>query len=433
MNGRRRREASLLAALLAVLLVAGSVAFAAGPDPDMVVTPTSLSFGSSCVGVPAPPKTLTISNEADGSNPNADLLVTATEGGSHQADFNATPSLPEQFNIAPGDSDTMTVRFTPTARGARTARINLDHNDPTAPPNDDPVQVTLSGTGLDRRIGVDTGTVAFGEQRVGTRSPSKTLTIRNPGQDAIQVSSLQRTGANRTDFVVTAPAVPFTIAAGDFRTVTIAFQPTGEGLRRGTLEISSNSCTQPKLNVTLVGSGVFPNVAVQPNPIDVGSSPVGKAGKPVAITVSNEGAAELKITAVQIIGADAADFVLTGLPPVPKILQPGESFVFNIRMKATAEGLRLATVNVLSDDPDGGTFAVAVRGTATPAVSPSPTASATASTTSTATASASEEPVPTVKPNDSLAVVLVVGGVLSAFVGLMLVRRFIRTPDDADF
>ena len=418
------KRGSLLAFICACLVTGAAVA---QPAPAILVTPDPLNFGTVCVGKSVT-KTMTVkNNEPENGEGQQTLQVDdITKSGSGSNAF--TILSDRSFTLQPQDSRTVDIRFNAALPpGGRAPRFTVEYQASETE--------SIGGVAkvVHRLIGVDNSTVAFGEQRVGTRSPSKTLTIRNPGQDAIQVSSLQRTGANRTDFVVTAPAVPFTIAAGDFRTVTIAFQPTGEGLRRGTLEITSNSCTQPKLNVTLVGSGVVPNVAVQPNPIDVGSSPVGKAGKPVAITVSNEGAAELKVTAVQIIGADAADFVLTGLPPVPKTLQPGESFVFNIRMKATAEGLRLATVNVLSDDPDGGTFAVAVRGTATPAVSPSPTASATASTTPTATASASDEPVPTVKPNDSLAIVLVVGGVLSAFVGLMLVRKFIRTPDDADF
>lgn len=416
------RHKAPVAALFAVWLVAGSVAFA--QQSGLQAQPKDIGFGPVCVGKSSQ-KTFKLRNTHNGEGQvlNGDITRVSGPGFSQPT--------PSSFHLDPEGEETVTIGFTAQLPpGGRVATYRADPDEE----NESSVDITASASVIHRLIAVDTSTVAFGEQRVGTRSPSKQLTIRNPGQDAIQISSLKRIGANRGDFIVTAPAVPFTIPKGDFRTVTIAFQPTGEGLRRGTLEITSNSCTQPKLNVTLVGTGVFPNVVVEPNPVDVGSSPVGKAGKPAAITVSNEGAAELKITAVQIIGADAADFVLTGLPPVPKTLQPSESFVFNIRMKATAEGLRLATINVLSDDPDGGTFAVAVRGTATPAVSPSPSASATAtaSPTPTATASASEEPGPAGTPNDSLAIILVVGGVLGAFVGLMMVRRFVRTPDDED-
>ncbi|MEX2554444.1 MAG: choice-of-anchor D domain-containing protein [Actinomycetota bacterium] len=274
--------------------------------------------------------------------------------------------------------------------------------------------------------------MAFGEQRVGTRSPTKTLIISNPGQDTLTVSAVKKVGTNAADFVVPIPAA-FSLAPGATKSINVAFQPTGDGLRKATLEITSNSCTQPKLNVSLVGTGVIPNIVVQPNPIDVGTSSVGKKGKPTAVTVSNEGAAALKITTIQIIGENAPDFELSGLPPVPETLQPDESFVFAIRMTPTEEGLRLASINVLSDDPDVPTLTVSVRGSAT-AASPSPTASASANVSPTMSASPSStaSPLPAGTPNDSLAITLVVGGVLSAFVGLMIVRRFLRTPEDEE-
>ncbi|HJR19027.1 MAG TPA: choice-of-anchor D domain-containing protein [Actinomycetota bacterium] len=417
-----------------VLLFAAWIAVAATalgqPSGAVVeVSPTSLAFGSVCVGKSAS-KTVTIKNDDPVGENGQDLTVTDVERtASSSTSFAFTdPTGSGPVVLEPQETVGFTVTFNaslPPDNRTATFRVRSD-GEP------DLVSIPASATVVHRQIKVDASTVAFGEQRVGTRSPTKTLTIQNPGGDAINVTSIKRLGANGVDFVVTAPAVPFSIGAGDIRTVNIAFQPTDDGLRKGTLEITSNSCTQPKLNVSLVGTGVFPNVVVQPNPIDVGASPVGKASKPTAITVSNEGAAALKVSAIQIIGADAADFVLSGLPPVPKTLQPAESFVFSIRMTPTAEGLRLASINVLSDDPDGATFTVSVRGTGTPAVSPSPTASPTptVSASATASSSASDEPLPAGTPNDSLAIFLVVGGVLSAFVGLIVVRRFLRTPEE---
>lgn len=419
----------LAAALFGAWIVALSVVAAAPPtEPNIVVTPLSLSFGSLCVDTASAAKAVTIKNDSSGSSPDADLEVTSIvrSGGSDAADFERTDlNLP--LTIQPTKTAVFSVTFTPSQRGFRDGNFRINSNDPDTPAED----VTVTGTGIDRRIATDASTVAFGDQRVGTRSPTKTLIVRNPGLDPLTVSAVARTGTNPADFIVGAPTVPFTIAPGDIRTITVAFQPTGGGLRKASLDISSNACGQPKISVVLVGTGVLPNVLVQPNPVDVGTSPVGKKGKPTTITVSNEGEAALKITAIQIIGENAADFALAGLPPMPKTLLPGESIPFTIRMTPTVEGLRLASINVLSDDPDAATFTVAVRGTATPA-SPSPSASASASPSQSASASPSGTATqrPSGGSSDSLAIVLVVGGVLSAFVGLIVVRRFIRTPDD---
>ena len=415
-----------VAALFAAWLLAAALGFAQGdPQPEIAVTPTSLPFGTLCVGKSAQ-RSVTVENTAEQQGNGPDLEVDIDRIGTGNGFSQPNPG---SMTLEPQEKDDFVATFSASLPpGNRSTTYRLSSNDP----NHSVINVLASATVVHRLIAVDSSTVAFGEQRVGTRSPSKALTIRNPGQDAISVTSIKRLGPNGVDFVVSAPSVPFSIGAGDVRTVNIAFQPTGEGLRKATLEITSNSCTQPKLNVSLVGTGVFPNVVVTPNPIDAGASPVGKGSKPTPVTVANEGQAALKITAVQIIGTDAADFALTGLPPVPKTLQPGESFVFSLRMKPSEEGLRLASINVLSDDPDGSTFTVSVRGTGTPALTPSPSASATASASASASASptSSETPLPAGTPNDSLAIFLVVGGVLSAFVGLIVVRRFVRTPDD---
>jgi hypothetical protein len=412
--------------LFCVCLLAGAAAFGQEEPPpaNINVTPSSLSFGSVCVGTSSPSKAFTIkNNDPDDENGNTLHVDGVTRTGSGNLAYNN----PGDFNLDPQETRAVPVTFNsslPPGNRMATFRVLSDGDDSSVP-------VVATGTVVHRLIAVSSSNVSFGEQRVGSRSPNKTLVVRNPGQDAVQVTSIKRLGANGGDFVATVPAAPFTIAAGDFRNITIAFQPSGGGLRKGALEIVSNGCTHPKLTVSLVGTGVLPNVAVQPNPIDAGSSPVGKPSKPTAITVSNDGQAPLKISGVQIIGADAADFALSNLPPMPKTLQPDESFVFSIRMTATEEGLRLASVNVLSDDPDGATFTIPVRGTAL-AAGPSPTPSASSpspSPTASPTIGGSPRAIGGT-PNDSVAIVLVVGGVLFAFVGLIVYRRFIRTPDD---
>lgn len=417
-----RRKAPV-AALFSVWLLVGANALAQPEGADIVVTPGSLTFGSVCVGG-SPSKTVTIKNN-DPENGGQPLTVDGIDRIMGSSTFALVkPDLP--FTLPPQQTESFTVTFNsslPPGIRSATFRISSDGNQ-------DQVSVPASATVVHRLIAVDSATVSFGEQRVGTRSPTKTLIVSNPGQDTLTVSAVKKIGTNPSDFVVPIPAA-FSLAPGATKGITVAFQPTGEGLRKGTLEITSNSCTQPKLNVSLVGTGVIPNVVVQPNPIDVGTSSVGKKGKPTAVTVSNEGAAALKITAIQVIGENAADFALSGLPPVPKTLQPDESFVFSIRMTPTEEGLRLASINVLSDDPDVPTLTVSVRGSAT-AASPSPSASASASVSPTASASPSSTgtPLPAGTPNDSLAIMLVVGGVLSAFLGLMIVRKFMRTSED---
>jgi hypothetical protein len=227
--------------------------------------------------------------------------------------------------------------------------------------------------------------------------------------------------------------MPFSIGPGNTSNVTVAFQPAAVGLRNGSLQIASNACGQATLSVSLVGTGVVPNVTIAPNPIDVGTSPAGTQGPATAVTIGNDGGASLKITAVQIVGPNAADFALSGVPTLPASVLQGESFLFSVRMTASGPGARQATINVLSDDPDAPAFAVPLRGVAgTPSPSPSPTSpSPSPSPSGSASPTPSDGPqAAPVQPNDVLAIWLVVLVVALAFAGLVVVRKMIRRRDD---
>lgn len=427
MRGRALALGGCIAA--AMLAMLGGLALAAGPnDQNILVSPTSYSFGSLCVGTSSSPKTIRIENTAPEGN--GQSLQVSSIGRSGSSEFVFTNPAP--VTIAPQGNVNFTITFKPQSRGNRNADFTISSDDP----DNSQEHVLVTGMGLDRRLGADRSSVTFGEQRVKTRSPTQSFVVRNTGGDAVTVSSVARRGVNAGDFLVTAPGTPFSIPAGGVRTIAVAFQPTAAGVRNGAVEFVSNACSNAKVTVGLVGTGVVPNVVVEPNPIDAGASPIGKESKPVTVTVSNEGRAPLKITAIQVIGTDAADFSLQGLPVVPVTVLPAGIVEFQVRMTATAEGLRSASINVLSDDPDAPAFAVPLRGTAgagtaSPSARPSTPGSPSPSPTPSARSTSSDAPQALGPPgNDSLAVGMVVGGVVVVFGGLLLIRRLVGPRDD---
>lgn len=422
----RGRALALGGCITAALVTLAGVAVWAAP-PNMTVTPSEHDFGILCQGTSAT-RSFSINNTPSDGDP-LEIESITRDGSDRFTPASVTPPPP----IQGGRSASFSVTFTAPPHGTVGARYEV-----TKEPGDDPDTDTVSvrGTGVDRRIASDRGTVSFGEQRVGTRSPTQTLLIRNPGQDSVTVSVARKLGPNDADFRVTAPAVPFSIAAGNFISVKVSFQPGAAGLRKGALELTSNACGKPKLSVSLVGTGVVPKIVVDPNPIDAGAVPVGTQGRPTPVTITNGGGVPLKITAVQVIGTDAADFALSGLPTMPTTVAPNDSFVFNVRMTPEAEGIRVARINVLSDDPSSPSHSVDLRGTGgeaspSPTASPSPSVSASPTTRSTPRRTTPEpRALGPGSPNDSLAIGLVVAVVLLAFAGLIVVRRLIRSPDD---
>jgi hypothetical protein len=393
-------------------------------EPNLNVAPAQHDFGSLCPGISAA-RSFTITNTAAGSE---DLEISSiTRSGSTRF---APQNVPTPPPIPANKSADFSVTFTAPTHGAVSATYTVKASNGSDPQD----TVSVQGRGVDRRIASDRSSVAFGEQRVGTRSPTQTIIVRNPGQDPVKVTNLRKIGAHPGDFRVLAPSLPFSIGAGNFVSFTASFQPTGAGLRNARLEISSDACTKSKLSVSLVGTGAVAKVLVDPNPIDVGTSPLDVQGAPVAVTVSNTGGAPLKITAVQVLGTDAEDFVLEDLPTMPATVPVAESFIFHVRMTPTAEGPRIARINILSDDPGAPSFSVDLRGTGGKA-SPSPTPSTSASESPSASLSASPSTRPQAfgaAPNDNLAVVLVIVAVLLAFLGLVVIRRLIAVPDDEE-
>jgi hypothetical protein len=412
----------VLAASISVLGIAS--VRAQGNEPQIAVSPSSHDFGKLCVGKTTAPQKFTISNNASGGGGN-DLQVSSITNTGPDQDF--TPANLSSATIPAGGTATFNVTFMAKARGSRNATLSVESNDPNSPS----YPVGVSGTGIDRRLVPDRTTVSFGPQRVGTRSPSQDLLIRNTGGDTVTVTGVARRGSGARDFVVGFPATPFSIAPGAFKTVTVAFQPSVAGDRHAGIQFDSNACANPTLTVALVGSGADPNVVVTPNPVNAGASPKGIKGPAVPVTVANDGGAALKITVIQVVGPDADDFELSGLPVMPTSVPAGGSFVFNVFMTPSAEGARTATIKVASDDPDAPSLEVplsGVGGTASPAPTSSPRRSTpTAGPTSTSTSPRALVGGP---PNDSLAIGLVVGGVVAAFGGLMFLRRFVAKPDE---
>jgi hypothetical protein len=415
-----RRPVAALAAALALAATSASPAIAGAGRIE--VSPTSLDFGDVCVGASSPSRTVTVRNAAPGEGEDQTLRITAIGVAGAGADYRVEHD-PTPIQLPPGESTGIAVRFAPGARGLRQATLQIDHDDQSAP---SPFPVTLRGTGRDRRIAVDRPTLAFGEQRVGTRSPVRTVSILNRGEDPLTVLAIARGGLNGGEFAVAAPVTPFALLPGRLAEVRVAFQPAAPGVRTGTLSVSSDACNAPTLAVALVGTGTVLDVAVEPNPIEVAGAPAGAEGPPTAVTIANRGDAPLEIAAVQLTGADAADFGLGGLPEMPTTLAPREEVVATVRLRARGPGPRSAALVVRSDDPDQPALTVPVRGVAGPAASASPTAletepGPTPSPSPTRTAVAA--PPRLGGPSDAVAVGVVVGGVLAAFAGLVAVGR----------
>lgn len=90
--------------------------------PDLVIDPDAVNFGAVSVGETAE-EVVTLQNVGD-----ADLVVTTVGTSDPVFGYALADSLP--FTIAPGDSRTVSVQFTPDGDGVRSGELQVGSNDP---------------------------------------------------------------------------------------------------------------------------------------------------------------------------------------------------------------------------------------------------------------------------------------------------------------
>jgi hypothetical protein len=228
-------------------------------DPSLVppaIGGSSLSFGEVVIGSSAPLQTFAVLN---GGTAVLEVSSLSLEGLSPEDFAIVDPDTP--FTVPPGEAHQVTVRFTPTAVGSRSATVRIDSNDPDEAEN--PFLLSLSGTGVTPNIAVTARALAFGNVAVGTTPPpTRTTTISNEGSAALTVIGLSITGSLDFSLNLATPATPFTVAPGATVPVDVAYTPEEPGPDSGTLEIVSDDPVEPLVTVTLNGTGVTPNLAI---------------------------------------------------------------------------------------------------------------------------------------------------------------------------
>ena len=166
------------------------------------------------------------------------------------------------------------------------------------------------------RIAVSPFELSFGNQKPGTISAPKVVTVRNVGEAPLHVTAGSTIGPFSLQ---SSSSVPFTLQPGEVMSLPVSFFPNAVGAATGTLNLISNDSTRPSVTVALSGTGVASAVDVSPTSHDFGEQLVGTTSPARTVTVLNRGSAPLQVHAVSI----SAPFTVTSSGPFT--LAPGES------------------------------------------------------------------------------------------------------------
>ncbi|MGH2569703.1 MAG: choice-of-anchor D domain-containing protein, partial [bacterium] len=260
------------------------------------------------------------------------------------------------FTLGPGEARALDVRFQPASPGAKNARLRVTSDDP----DEEIVNLTLTGNGVAPEIAVDATAVDWGGVRIGAVA-TRTVQVRNDGAAPLAIVAANVIGTDAIDFAVVGGGGSRTLAPGATHQVEVAFRPSSAAPKGAVLRITSDDDDEGVLRVALSGTGVEPDIAVDQGH-DWGDVRSG-TGSSHALEVRNTGAFELAVSSVAV-GGPAAEFAVTS-GGGSFVVAPGAAHAIEVTFRPSGPGPRSSALRIRSDDRDEGVVDVALAGNGT--------------------------------------------------------------------
>ena len=334
-----------------------------GIVPSTSFLPPSLSFPGQQPGVSSAPQ----SSGLNGQSATANYLLATTTAlpvlsGPNSSEFNV-----DESGCPVGSTGCeVTVIFTPAvgATGTRTATLTVPTNAPNSPH-----MLTLTGT-------VSTGPFAavqpaspitLNPTTVGMTGTTLFF-VQNTGGATLNVNGFTVSGANPSDFVITAGScgVPFALAPQASCNLKLAFTPSAHGNRSASIAFIDNEATPATLIVAGYGADsggpqITANLLSGSGTI-FSDTTVGQSTSlfPAIVVLSNSGTgpnSSAHITAVIVSGDFKTQMDSTSPTCVPPyLLASNSSCNIDVIFAPTAVGQRNGTLTIQTDAPGTPSF-----------------------------------------------------------------------------
>lgn len=360
-------ELNDIAAYIAGTLGGTPTYIAVSGAPSVSVSPASLQFASQNVGTTSAGQSVLVSNAAGASGSLMISAVDVTAG----SDFEVSGgSCATGTSVSAGSNCSVTVRFKPTAVGARAASLTVRHNGSGGSST-----VSLAGTAVDESPALSLSPSALSFSRVvgGTSEPQR-ITLSSTGTAALQIASISLGGAQAGDYTIDSAstcAAGGSVAIGSSCFVAVRFRPTAQGARSASLAIAHNAAASPA-TVSLSGTGNSspqPGIALDTTTLDLGQQVVGTTGTVRTVTLTNNGESGLSFSSIRAAGTHAAEVALGGSCVVGAVVPVQGSCTVTAALRPTTLGSKAATIEVASNAP-AGTVSIGVAGSGINAPAP---------------------------------------------------------------
>ncbi len=319
-------------AALAVLALSGACSCEEGDGiralaPSIVVTPERVDFGPTWLGMTFR-RTVTVRNAGDAALTVRGLrLSPASDPG---LDVDGTG-----FGLAPGASQSVELRYVPSAMGRAAGLLLVESDDPARPLVEVEIVSEVGrkpGPGIQvcvesAELGLaetcsdtpqlDFGPVPLGEARTGV------IRVRSVGTEPLNVTSGAPAPRSDPAFGFDPNPLSGSVAVDASVEVQVRFEPTTAQGVSAVFSILSDDPDRSPLPVVLTGGAQAPALCPSAAAIDFGTVPVGMSAERT-LTLESCGDAPLRLDAWRIFGNPSEFEVLDALA-MATVLAPGET------------------------------------------------------------------------------------------------------------
>ncbi|HWB04923.1 MAG TPA: choice-of-anchor D domain-containing protein [Verrucomicrobiales bacterium] len=104
--------------------------------------------------------------------------------------------------------------------------------------------------------------VDLGFSPVGTIGPAKTLTLKNTGDTTLNIPRISAAGPGAAELILTLPALPATLAAGEELTFSVQLRAAAKGIRYGAVLIHSDDPAGSERRINFTGTAPETNASL---------------------------------------------------------------------------------------------------------------------------------------------------------------------------
>ena len=224
-----------------------------GGEPRIAVDPALLDMGTYELDGPSGTRLVAVSNVGEAPLTVSDARI-AEPGGPF-----AVTWLGEAM-LEPNEELDLVVEFTPTEEGTSRAQVVVSSNDPEEPETIVELSADVPETFIEEEPNVELTPYShdFGVLTIPDTA-SMAFTVSNTGEANLDVHAL-RLDTTSVELSLSLEessngALPWSIAPGETRTVTVHYEPTDNGIDYGEVVVSSNDPDEPEATSPVSGNG----------------------------------------------------------------------------------------------------------------------------------------------------------------------------------